>query len=77
MTKTFEKVIEDLKEEERKDELTASPVEHRVMRLAFMAECVKKFERKFHVTFLSHSYLFSFILFYYIIVDIFTYFRIT
>jgi NTP pyrophosphatase (non-canonical NTP hydrolase) len=46
MKKTFDEVIEDLKAEERKDELTASPVEHRVMSLAFMAECVKKFERR-------------------------------
>ena len=46
MKKTFDEVIEDLKAEERKDELKASPVEHRVMSLAFMAECVKKFERR-------------------------------
>ena len=46
MKKTFEEIIEDLKRGERKDELTASPVEHRVMSLAFMAECVKKFERR-------------------------------
>ena len=46
MKKTFDKVIENLKKEERKDELIASPVEHRVMSLAFMAACTKKFERK-------------------------------
>lgn len=46
MKKTLDEVIEDLKAEERKDELAASPVEHRFMSLAFMAACTKKFERK-------------------------------